>query len=202
MVLVFAVGCRQKMANQPRYEVYEMSTFFEDSMSARPLPEGTVARGEQRLDAAYYQGTNPYYDEQGTLVLPIEEGTTGYEERLVETFPFPITERVMERGKVQFNVYCSPCHGRLGNGKGMIAQRGLKWVPTFHTDRLRNAPPGHFFNVITNGYGAMYSYASRVAPEDRWAIVAYIRALQLSQHASLEAVPSDMQQDLSESDSP
>ena len=190
LLLVLTAGCRQKVANQPRYEAYEQSTFFEDSMSARPIREGTVARGQLRLDGAYYQGTNPYYNEQGRLILPGGESATGYEERLVETFPFPVTENVVERGQLQFNIYCSPCHGRLGNGRGMVARRGLKWVPTFHTERLRNAPPGHFFNVMTNGYGAMYSYAARVNPEDRWAITAYIRALQMSQHATLADVPA------------
>jgi mono/diheme cytochrome c family protein len=107
----------------------------------------------------------------------------------VSAFPFPITRQVLERGRERYNIYCTPCHGYTGEGRGMIVQRGFPQPPSYHTDRLRQAPVGHLYDVISNGYGAMYSYAARISPEDRWAIVAYIRALQLSQHATADDVP-------------
>ncbi|MDW8167442.1 MAG: cytochrome c [Acidobacteriota bacterium] len=109
--------------------------------------------------------------------------------QLAETFPFPITRSILERGRERYDIFCAPCHGRDGYGEGMIVQRGFRQPSSFHTDRLRQAPVGYFFDVITNGFGTMYSYASRIPPEDRWAIVAYIRALQLSQNARLQDVP-------------
>ena len=192
LLLAFALaltGCRQKMTDTPRYEVYERSLFFDDSLSARPILDGTVARSAPRTD--FYAGTNPYYDEEGVLRLGGTATSADYENRLVRAFPFEVTREVLERGQQRYNIYCAPCHGRTGNGQGMIVQRGLRAPVSYHTERLRNAPVGHFYNVITNGYGAMYSYKARVSPADRWAIVAYIRALQLSQHASLEDVPAD-----------
>lgn len=178
--LLLAAGCRQKMAQAPRYDPYEPSVFFSDSTSARPIPEGTVARGGARSG-----------DRAPLLAGSDTEGAAG------ETvLPFPATERVLERGQQQFNVYCSPCHSRVGDGRGMIVQRGLQPPPSFHTERLRNAPMSHFFRVMTDGFGAMYSYADRVSPEDRWAIAAYIRALQLSQNAPADLVPPDRQREL------
>lgn len=168
--LVLGAGaCRQDMHDQPRYKPLGGSAFFEDGRASRPLVEGTVPRGYARTDEHFYTGK-----------------VNG---RLVETFPFPITRRVLERGRERYDIFCAPCHGRDGYGEGMIVQRGFRQPPSFHTDRLRRAPVGHFFDVITNGFGTMYSYASRIPPEDRWAIIAYIRALQLSQHATLEDVP-------------
>ncbi len=168
--LVLGAGaCRQDMHNQPRYKPLGGSAFFEDGRASRPLVEGTVPRGYARTDEHFYTGK-----------------VNG---RLVETFPFPITRRVLERGRERYDIFCAPCHGRDGYGEGMIVQRGFRQPPSFHTDRLRRAPVGHFFDVITNGFGTMYSYASRIPPEDRWAIIAYIRALQLSQNATLEDVP-------------
>jgi len=143
----------------------QSSTFFDDGRSERPVVPGTVARGQLRTDEAFYTGK-----------------LNGVE---VDTFPFPITREVLARGQERYNIYCTPCHDRLGDGQGMIVQRGFPPPPSYHIDRLRQAPVGHFFSVMTNGYGTMYSYASRVTPEDRWAIAAYIRALQLSQDAKL-----------------
>lgn len=185
VVALVLVGCRQKMVETPRYQAYEENDYFEDSLAMRPLVDGVVPRSRRPVDVA----TNPYYRE-GEYVGGGPQGGT-YEQNLTDQFPFRVTETVLARGQQQFNVYCSPCHSRLGDGRGMVVRRGLRSPPSFHTDRLRNAPAGHFYNVITNGFGAMYSYASRITPEDRWAIVAYIRALQLSQHATLDDVPQD-----------
>jgi mono/diheme cytochrome c family protein len=140
-------------------------------MASRPLIQYTVARGHLDEDDAFYSG---------------KIGTN-----LVETFPFPITRAVLERGRERFDIYCSPCHGRTGEGNGMIVQRGFPPPPSYHIDRLRQAPVGHFYDVITHGYGIMYSYAARVDPADRWAIAAYIRALQKSQSATLAELPLD-----------
>jgi mono/diheme cytochrome c family protein len=162
---------------QPRYDPLASSTFFDDGRSARPAIPGTVARGQLRLDDHLYTGK-----------------VNG---ALVDTFPFPVTRPVLERGRERYNIYCSPCHDYLGTGHGMIVQRGFQPPPSYHNDRLRQAPVGHYFDVITNGFGAMRSYADRVPPEDRWAIIAYIRALQLSQHAPLEDVPEKERAQLS-----
>jgi len=167
------------MQVQPRYNPLDPSPFFDDDRSARPAIPDTVARGHLHTDELLYTGK-----------------VNG---ALAETFPFPITRQDLQRGKERFNIYCSPCHGSLGDGQGMIVQRGFSAPPSYHIDRLRQAPPGHFFDVITNGYGRMYSYASRVNPEDRWRIVAYIRALQLSQSAGLEDVPAAERKKLEES---
>jgi mono/diheme cytochrome c family protein len=163
-------GCRQDMHDQPKYVPLRESTFFGDSRSARPLVEGTVARGHLRDDALMYTGR------AGTADATV--------------FPFPIDARVMARGQERFDIFCSPCHGRTGQGDGMVVLRGYRRPPSYHQDRLREAPVGHFFDVITNGFGAMPDYASQIAAADRWAIVAYIRALQLSEHATLADVPA------------
>jgi cytochrome c553 len=168
-VLAFA-GCRRDMFNQPRYKTYSANPFFADGASARPLPPHTIARGAADLDTGYYEGKT-------------DDG------KLLEAFPMPVTRAVLDRGQQRFEIYCSVCHGRTGDGNGMIVQRGFPAPPSFHIDRLRNAPAGHIYDVITNGHGVMYSYADRVAPADRWAIASYIRALQLSHHATLEDVP-------------
>jgi mono/diheme cytochrome c family protein len=167
--LVFS-GCRQDMHDQPKYVPLRESTFFGDSRSARPLVEGTVARGHLRDDALMYTGRAGKAD--------------------ATVFPFPIDARVMARGQERFDIFCSPCHGRTGQGDGMVVLRGYRRPPSYHQDRLREAPVGHFFDVITNGFGAMPDYASQIAAADRWAIVAYIRALQLSEHATLADVPA------------
>jgi len=162
-------ACRQDMHDQPRYKPLAGSAFFEDGRASRPLVEGTIPRGYVKTDEHLYTGK-----------------VNG---RLAETFPFPITRPVLERGRERYDIFCAPCHGRDGYGEGIIVQRGFRRPPSFHTERLRQAPVGHFFDVITNGFGTMYGYASRIRPEDRWAIVAYVRALQLSQNATLSDVP-------------
>ena len=163
------------MANQPRYDPLEPSNFFADGMSARPRIAGTVARGELAID--------------GFMATGKVDGV------LADGFPFAVDAGVMNRGEERFNIYCSPCHGRAGDGNGMIPARGYRRPPSLHTDILRAAKTGHFFDVMTNGFGAMPSYASQVPVEDRWAIVAYIRALQLSQHATIADLPPDMKID-------
>jgi mono/diheme cytochrome c family protein len=163
------VGCRQDMHDQPRYDPMREATFFTDARSARPLVEGTVARGQLREDQLLYTG-----QVNGAPAT---------------VFPFPVDARVMTRGRERYDVFCAPCHGRTGQGDGMVVLRGYRRPPSMHQDRLRSAPPGHFFDVITNGFGAMPDYGVQVKVEDRWAIVAYVRALQLSGHASLADVP-------------
>ncbi|HZM04516.1 MAG TPA: cytochrome c [Candidatus Saccharimonadales bacterium] len=166
-------GCRRDMFVQPKSDPLKASDFFSDGGASRPLPAHTVARGHLDLDEQYYTG---------------KIGTN-----LVTTFPNPITATILERGRERFDIYCAPCHGRTGNGDGMVVQRGFPAPPSFNIDRLRDAPSGHFFDVMTHGYGIMYSYAQRVEPSDRWAIAAYIRALQLSQRATTNDVPKSEQ---------
>lgn len=169
--VVLSAGCRQDMHDQPKYIPLRESTFFADERSARPIVAGTVARGQLRDDEVLYTGKVRGAD--------------------ATIFPFAIDERIMARGQERFNIFCSPCHGRAGFGDGMVVRRGLRAPPSFHQDRLRNAPAGHFFDVISNGFGAMLEYAAQIRPDDRWAIVAYIRALQLSEHATVNDVPPD-----------
>ena len=153
------------MHDQPKYQPLEQSSFFEDGRASRPLVAGTIAQGHLNEDEHLYTGKSG--------------------KDPVTTFPFPITEQVLRRGQERFNIYCSPCHGRGGDGNGMIPSRGLRHPPSFHTDALRSAKTGHFFDVMTNGFGAMPSYAVQVPVNDRWAIIAYIRALQLSRNGTM-----------------
>lgn len=164
-------GCRQDMHNQPKYKPLAATAFFGDGRASRPVIEDTVARGHMRLDDARFTGKVSGAD--------------------VDAFPFKITEADIRRGQERFNIFCSPCHGRAGDGQGMIVKRGFRAPPSYHVDRLRNAPVGHFFDVVTNGFGAMPSYASRVAVDDRWRIISYIRVLQYSEDASAQDVPAD-----------
>jgi mono/diheme cytochrome c family protein len=175
-LLSLLTACRRDMQDQPRYKPLAASQFFSDDRSARPMVEGTVARGHLRIDEARYTGKIDGED--------------------VDQFPIPIAKADIERGETRFNVYCTPCHGRLGDGNGMVVLRGFRQPPSYYSDRLVHAPVGHFFDVITNGFGAMPSYASRVESDDRWRIVAYIRALQLSESASVNDVPPDRRQNL------
>jgi len=168
-LIVLSVACRQDMHDQPKYIPLRESTFFADQRSARPIIAGTVARGQLYEDTLLSTGR-----------------VNGADARV---FPFPIDERVMARGRERFDIYCSPCHGRTGQGDGMVVRRGYRRPPSYHQDRLRDAPVGHFFDVMTNGFGAMPDYAAQIRVEDRWAIAAYIRALQLSEHATLADVP-------------
>jgi hypothetical protein len=174
--LLLFTACRQDMHDQPRYKPLSRSTFFEDQRSARPLVAGTVAQGDLREDDRLYTGK--------------------INDALATTLPFPSTRDLLLRGQERYNIFCSPCHSRLGDGAGMIVQRGFKRPPSFHEPRLREAPIGHFFDVITNGYGAMTEYAYRIPVRDRWAIAAYLRALQFSQNATLAEVPADQRQAL------
>ena len=164
------------MQDQPKYKPLGASGFFADGRDSRPIPANTIARDE--LDEA----------------APSHTGARNG--AFLETIPEPINEELLRRGQDRFDVYCSPCHGRIGDGKGMIRQRGFWYPSNLHTDRLRAIPPGYIFQVITNGYGAMSDYRDQVVPRDRWAIVAYIRALQLSQHAALSDVPPDARRTL------
>lgn len=161
--LILSSACRNDMHTQPRYKVYAETDFFSDGRSERPQIEDTVARGQLHLDEARYTGKINGKD--------------------VDSIPIQISKEDVLRGQERFNIYCSPCHGRAGNGQGMVVARGLRQPPSYHDERLLNAPIGHFFDVMSNGYGSMYSYASRVSVDDRWRIAAYIRALQLSENA-------------------
>ncbi len=169
--LMFAAGCRQDMHDAPRYEACEASSTFADNRASRTPPAGTVARGWLREDEALYTGK--------------------INGQAVEQFPFAIGRAELERGQQRFNIYCTPCHGRLGDGQGMVVQRGLRRAASYHQDRLRDEKVGYFFDVVTNGFGAMQGYAEQIPVRDRWLIVAYVRTLQLSQHASVNDVPAD-----------
>jgi mono/diheme cytochrome c family protein len=172
VILVLALSaCRQDMHDQPRYKPLAATDFFGDGRSARPEIEGTVARGHLHIDTARFTGKVDGQD--------------------VDTFPFPITKDDLVRGQQRFNIYCSPCHSRIGDGNGMVVRRGFRQAASYHTDRLIKAPIGHFFDVITNGFGAMPSYGARVPSDDRWRIAAYIRVLQLSENATIQDVPGD-----------
>lgn len=173
---VLAAACRQDMHDAPRYGPLQESAFFSDGRSARTLVANTVARGQLREDEHLYTGR-----------------VNG---ELATEFPMPVTAEVMARGQERFNVFCSPCHGRTGEGNGMIVQRGFRQPPSYHEDRLIEAPPGHFFDVMTNGFGAMQDYASQVPVADRWAIAAYIRALQYSRRATMDDVPPERRADM------
>jgi hypothetical protein len=170
LTMAGTVGCRLDMHIQPRYNPLAKSDFFPDQRAARPLVDGTVARGDERADTYFYTGkigSNPG-----------------------EYMPFPVTKEVMEHGRERYNIYCSPCHSLLGDGNGIIPSRGFrKKPPSYHIDRLMKAPIGYFYDVMTNGYGIMQDYSAQVSPYDRWCIAAYIRALQLSQSATMADVP-------------
>ena len=170
IALAATIGCRQDMQDEPKFFPQRGTTFYADGRSVRPQVANTVARNQRNEDSYFATG--------------LVDGKEG------DGLPFPVTAQVLERGQERFNVYCTPCHSRTGNGEGMIVQRGYTKAGNLHTARLESAPLGHFFHVMTNGYGAMPDYASQVSPADRWAIVAYIRALQLSQHASQADVPA------------
>jgi mono/diheme cytochrome c family protein len=171
VALLLAGGCRQDMHDQPKYTPLRQSDFFPDRRAARPLVEGTVARGLLNDDELLNTGK-----------------ANG---QLATEFPFPVTAEVVARGRERFDIFCSPCHDRTGGGNGMIVRRGYRRPPTFHQDRLRQVPPGHFVDVMTNGFGAMPDYRAQVPARDRWAIAAYIRALQLSENATLGEVPPE-----------
>lgn len=164
IMLLVAAGCRRDMYDQPKYDAYDPSTFFKDGSSSRQQIEGTVARDDLQADALYYTGKVNGKDS--------------------EEMPFAVDREVLELGRERYLIYCSPCHGRAGDGRGMVVRRGFSPPPTFHSEYLRKKPVGHFYEVITHGYGAMYSYAARIPVRHRWAITAYIRAMQYSREAS------------------
>jgi len=182
--IVFATACRYDMQDQPRYKAYKQSDFFADKRASRDQVENTVARGQLHDNKAFYTGKidnpNPNAAVQTTTDASGNTLVASFPNDIDE-FPVPVTKELVERGQDRFNIYCIVCHGPVGKGDGMVVRRGFPQPPTYHDDRLRNAPVGHFFDVITNGWGKMNSYAYQVPPADRWAIVAYIRALQLSQ---------------------
>jgi mono/diheme cytochrome c family protein len=167
----FAAGCRQDMHDAPRYEAFEANPTFADNRASRSAPVGTVARGWLREDEALYTGK--------LAGQPVDE------------YPFAIGRAELVRGQERFNIYCTPCHGKVGDGNGMVVQRGLRQAASFHQDRLRQEKLGYFYDVITNGFGAMPDYATQIPVRDRWLIVAYVRTLQMSQHASVNDVPAD-----------
>jgi mono/diheme cytochrome c family protein len=175
-LLPFVASCRQDMHDAPTYRPYRSSTLFPDGASARPLVTGAVARGFLREDDHLYAGK-----------------VNG---QPATSFPFPITGDDLDRGQQRFNIYCSPCHGRTGEGNGMVVQRGYKQAANYHIDRLRQAPVGYLFDVITNGFGAMPDYRMQITPEDRWRVIAYIRALQLSHNTPAADVPADQMRKL------
>lgn len=172
LLALLAAGCRQDMHDQPRLEPLEASAFFADGRASRPQVPGTVARGE-------------LIDDPHLATGKVGGG-------FAETFPFPITREVLERGRERYDILCSVCHDRAGYGEGIVVKRGMTQPPSLHVERLRAAPPGYFFDVVTNGFGRMFDYADRTTPQDRWAIVAYVRTLQLSQHAPLADAPEDV----------
>jgi hypothetical protein len=168
------MALRQDMADQPKNRPQSPSEFFADGRSERPLVENTVAHGA--IDNDVYNVSKDY---------------TG--------FPIPVNQKLLERGEDRFKVFCTPCHGLQGDGNGMVAMRGMKHPPSYHIDRLRQAPNGYFYDVMSNGFGAMYSYAERIPPRDRWAIIAYVRALQLSRNAKAGDLPESLRQKLNSS---
>ena len=194
-------ACRQDMHDQPKYRPLRPIDQFgsiNDGRSARPLVEGTVARDELKEDVEFYTGKLRQAAQDGAPgatpppgagVPQAGQPSAQMYQGFITEFPMPITAADLDRGQERFNIYCSVCHGRLGDGSGMIVKRGFRKPPSFHDERLRNAPVGYFFDVETNGFGAMPDYASQIPPEDRWRIIAYIRALQLSQRGTIADVP-------------
>jgi mono/diheme cytochrome c family protein len=171
-LLLFALaGCQQDMARQPKHNPLSPSAFFGDGRSERDPVENTVARGALVDDE---------------LEVPKDSNA----------FPLPVTPELLARGQERFNIFCTPCHGLQGDGNGMAAVRGMKHPPSYHNDRLRQAPVGHFYDVVTHGFGAMYDYSAQIPPRDRWAIIAYIRALQLSRNAPATELPAELRQKL------
>ncbi|HEX4953323.1 MAG TPA: cytochrome c [Thermoanaerobaculia bacterium] len=181
---ILAAGCRQDMHDAPRYDPLERSSIAPGERSARDFVPGTIARGHLRADTVYYSGKN--LDGSWVTELPPRDGVAT-----------PIDRRLLERGRERFDIFCSPCHSRVGDGNGMIVRRGYKQAGNFHVDRLRTVGVGYFYDVMTNGFGQMPAYAAQIKPEDRWAIAAYVRALQFAQHARLADLPGDARQALS-----
>ncbi len=181
-------SCRQDMHDNPRYEAYEDG-------GNRQVPEGTIARGSLQAATTYSVVNSKLQGNPATAATDVPPNSTAVVTDIPkgeDGFPFTITAEVLDRGQERYNISCLPCHGALGDGKGMIAMRGFKKPPSYHEDRLRLAPASHYYDVITNGFGAMYNYATELTPEDRWKIAAYIRVLQLSQRADFAQLPDDV----------
>ncbi|GAC1625249.1 MAG: cytochrome c [Candidatus Acidiferrum sp.] len=176
--LLLVSGCnpRQDMANQARQNPLSPSEFFSDGRSERALVENTVIRGSVEDDK---------------YIIPKDSNA----------FPIPVTQELLERGKERYGIFCTPCHGLQGDGNGMVAMRGMKHPPSYHQDRLRQVPNGYIFDVVTNGFGAMYGYSAQIPPRDRWAIIAYVRALQLSRNAPAGQLPAEMRDRVNSNDS-
>lgn len=198
-LILVSAGCRRDMQDQPKIKPLRRSTFFSDSLGSRQPIEGTIPRGYLRDDVEFFTGKKAGAA-TGTAT-PAQQQTTGAQQQTagapqssfpddVVEFPIPITKEVVERGRERFNIFCSACHGMTGNGDGMIVRRGFRRAASFNDDRLRQAPVGHFFDAMTNGWGAMPAYAPQIPVQDRWAIVAYIRALQISQQNTAAASAS------------
>jgi mono/diheme cytochrome c family protein len=211
-VLLFSLtACRQDMHDQPRIEPLQRTTLFADGRGSRPLVTGTIARGQLKTDKEYTLGRHGLAKPAAPGGAAVAQAAAAqrtpapaahqhaadekagapasFDPDLVAEFPITITREILQRGRQRFEIFCVHCHGYTGSGNGMIVQRGLSKPPSFHTDRLKQAPVGHFFDVVTNGFGAMYSYASRIPVADRWAIIAYVRTLQVSQSANVADVP-------------
>jgi mono/diheme cytochrome c family protein len=191
--LILLANCGSNMRDQAKCQPLEQSSFFPDGKCARDLPQNTVPRGFAQADPASTGGGGGA-TAAGATAAP--NAGANADNVQAQDFPFPITRDVLSAGHLSYDTFCSPCHGLGGAGNGMVVQRGFPAPPSFHTDRLRNVPPGYIYSVITNGFGRMYSYASRVKPDERWAIVAYIRALQLSENAKIDDVPPENRQQL------
>lgn len=206
LLLLPCAACQQRMAVQPSYRPDEASSFFPDGRSDRPLVPGTVARGHLRTDVAFFTGqrtaagpnAGPAAAAAASMAGPlaglaIQAAREGNE---VDTFPFPVTREVLRFGQNRYTIYCVVCHDPLGTGRGKIVERGYTAPPSYHIDRLRQAPVGHFFRVMTEGYGSMPDYRQQIPVLDRWAIAAYIRALQLSQHFPEKELTTNMRRQL------
>jgi len=193
LFLFLATGCRRDMQDQPKMKPYRGTSFFGDGTSMRQPIDGTIPRGQLKTDVEYYTGKKT--KAPGATATPATQPAAGGAQANtfpddVDTFPFAVTKEVVDRGHERYNIFCSACHGLTGNGDGMIVRRGFRRAASFNDDRLRKAPVGHFFDAITNGWGAMPSYASQIPVQDRWAIITYIRALQLSQQNTAAAAAS------------
>lgn len=198
--LLLTTSCRRDMQDQPKMKPYRQSTFFRDGLSSRPPVAGTVARGFLKFDTEFFTGKKPNRAKAGAqgapgqtsgpnptaVGSPASQGVAAYPDD-VEVFPIQVTKETVRRGKERYEIFCSACHGLIGNGDGMIVRRGFRRAASFHDDRLRQAPVGHFFDAISNGWGAMPSYGLQIPPQDRWAIITYVRALQRSQQPAQPA---------------
>jgi mono/diheme cytochrome c family protein len=217
IALCLLPACQQQMATQPSYRPDEANAFFPDGRAARPAVPGTVARGSLRTDMQLFTGKSPERTDE--LAYPVamlgaasgnvlalasmaEAAFDAQENAGADTFPFPVTETVLKHGQNRFMIYCVVCHDALGTGRGTIVERGYTPPPSYHIERLRQAPVGHFFQVITKGYGSMPAHGKQIPPRDRWAISAYIRALQLSQHFPQKDLPADLRREWREKTKP